>query len=424
MIFLVVGSGGREHAISWRLATSPGDHTVHALPGSHAIAADPDIPGACHDVDPADHEAVVGLAARLGVDVVVVGPEAPLCAGLTDALRARGVVVLGPDAACARLESSKAFAKEVMDAAGVPTAAWSRHDDLDGALARARSLEHPVVLKADGLAGGKGVVISHDLETSEATLRAFMSGARFGAAGETVVIEEFLEGVELSFMVLTDGRHVVPLATSQDHKRLRDGDLGPNTGGMGAITPSPRATGALAQDVMARVIAPTLAELTRRGMRYTGFLYAGLMLTERGPFVLEYNVRLGDPETQALMLATGADVADVFARAARGELTARDDLSEGEHACCVVLAAKEYPGAVERGHVIAGVDAADAREGVKVFHAGTRAENGAWVSWGGRVLGVTATGADPAQARERAYAAAEEITWEGMQRRADIGAAR
>ncbi len=424
MIFLVIGSGGREHAISWRLATSPGDHTVHALPGSHAIAADPEIDGSCHDVDPTDHDAVGELTARLDVDVVVVGPEAPLCDGLADALRARGVAVLGPDAACARLESSKAFAKEIMDAAGVPTASWSRHTHLDAALDHVRALPHPIVLKADGLAGGKGVVISQDLGTSEDTLRTFMSGERFGAAGETVVVEEFLEGVELSFMVLTDGCTVVPLATSQDHKRLRDGDEGPNTGGMGAITPSPRSSGTLEADVIDRVITPTLAELERRGMRYTGFLYAGLMLTERGPFVLEYNVRLGDPETQALMLATRADVADVFARAARGELTERDDLAIGAHACCVVLAAKEYPGSVERGHVISGIDAADARRGVKVFHAGTRHEGGAWVSWGGRVLGVTATGASHDEARERAYTAVEGIGWEGMQRRADIGAAR
>ena len=421
MIFLVIGSGGREHAISWRLATSPGDHVVHALPGSDAIASDPDITGGCHAVDMADHDAVAALAARLGVDVVVVGPEAPLCAGLADALRARGLDVLGPDAACARLESSKSFAKKIMDAAGVPTAAWVSHDVLDDAISYARSRTHPIVIKADGLAGGKGVVISRDVATSEETLRGLMSGDWFGDAGETVVIEEFLDGVELSFIVLTDGQTILPFATSQDHKRLLAGGGGPNTGGMGAFTPSHVETDALYDEVLERIIGPTLDELSSRGMRYTGFLYAGLMLTERGPHVLEYNVRLGDPETQALMMATRADVADVFARAARGALTSEDDLRAGGHACCVVLAAAEYPGEVERGHTIVGIELADAADDVKVFHAGTRRDGSRWSSWGGRVLGVTALGADHEEARARAYAASARIIWPGAQRRADIG---
>ncbi len=422
--FLVLGSGGREHAIAWKLASAPDAPDVFVAPGNDGIAADPTIRG-CRKIDLADHEAVANLARELEVDLTVVGPEAPLCAGLVDFFIERELAVFGPVKGGAMLEASKRFAKEIMDAAGVPTASWETFDALAPALAHIEQRSHPLVIKADGLAGGKGVVISPDLDTSRATLLEYMEGARFGTASASVVIEDFLEGVELSFMVLTDGERIVPLATSQDHKRLLDGDLGPNTGGMGAITPSPHASDALTASIVEDVITPVLAELRARGIAYKGFLYAGLMLTEDGPHVLEFNVRLGDPETQALMMAMDADLGEVLLAAALNNDGAMarlpETLASDRAACCLVLASKGYPFAPEKGFAIAGIEDAR-RDGVEVFHAGTRrGEDGVFLTAGGRVLGVTATGASLREAREAAYEAAAKISWEGMQYREDIG---
>jgi phosphoribosylamine---glycine ligase len=358
----------------------------------------------CAPVAATDAAGLVALARAEGIGLVVIGPEAPLVAGVSDALKAAGVPVFGPSRAAAQLEASKAFAKLIMDEAGVPTAAWRGFDSLDEARAYVRAQAHPLVIKADGLAAGKGVVISQSAEESDAVLESFMVGGQHGAAGQRVVIEECLRGPEVSFMVATDGRVVAPLSTSQDHKRLGDGDAGPNTGGMGAITPSPHASAALEAEVMARVIRPTLAALAARGIAYRGFLYAGLMLCADGVRVLEFNVRLGDPETQALMVAL------------EGERLATE-----RAAACVVLAARGYPEAPVKGARIAGLERV---EGAQVFHAGTRLGAAGFEVAGGRVLGVTAAGADVASAVEAAYAGAALIGFEGMQRRADIGRVR
>ncbi|MEM1346977.1 MAG: phosphoribosylamine--glycine ligase [Myxococcota bacterium] len=420
--FLVIGSGGREHAIAWKLSTSPSRPTVYVIPGNDGIARDEAIRCVRPSLEVTDHSALARFAREQNISLTVVGPEAPLSAGIVDHFEAAGLPIFGPKQAAAQLEASKAFAKEIMVAAGVPTAAYAVFDALEPALAYARGAAHPLVIKADGLAAGKGVVISPDVETSVRTLKEFIADARFGDASARVVLEEFLEGVECSFMVLTDGDTVLPLSTSQDHKRLGDGDVGPNTGGMGALVPSPHASDELVRVALEQVVRPTLAELRARGIEYAGFLYAGLMLTDEGPKVLEFNVRLGDPETQALMAATHADLADILLRASTGDLHASEDLAEGAHACCVVLASRGYPGERDTGFPIEGLDAAASHAHVKVFHAGTKAmADGRLVNSGGRVLGVTATGADQAEARARAYAAVAEIRWEGMTFRGDIG---
>lgn len=413
--YLVIGSGGREHAIAWKLATEA-DTRVYVAPGSAGIATTAGV--VCIDIAPSDHDALRQFARDNDIDLTVVGPEAPLVEGLADRFREAGLAILGPGADAAMLEGSKAFAKEVMRAAGVPTAAGRDFDELSEAIHHVQSAAHPLVIKADGLAGGKGVVISEDVERSERTLREFMADGRFGEASRTVVIEECLVGIELSFMVVTDGRAVVTLSTSRDHKRLADGDRGPNTGGMGAITPSPDTSAALEEQIRDQVIRPTLAELERRGLDFRGFLYAGLMLTAAGPMVLEFNVRLGDPETQALLFAMEQDLGPTLLDAARGEL--RDgSLATGRHACCVVLASEDYPLSPRTGDTIATIPRPT--DQMIVFHAGTGTRDGQWVTAGGRVLGITARANDPSEARKLAYAAAESIEWRGRQLRGDIG---
>lgn len=415
--YLVIGSGGREHAIAWKLAQEKSAH-VFVAPGNDGIARTAGC--ACVTVDIDDHDALLALATELEIDLTVVGPEAPLCAGLADRFRAEGRAIFGPSADAAKLEGSKAFAKEIMTAASVPTAEYDYFNTLEPALEHVALTAHPLVIKADGLAGGKGVVISESISQSEETLRAFMDDERFGDASTSVVIEECLVGPELSFMVVTDGETIVPLSTSRDHKRIGEGDTGPNTGGMGAITPSPDASDALRDTIIDTVIRPTLEELARRGASFCGFLYAGLMLTEDGPRVLEFNVRLGDPETQALLLAMDQELGPVLDAAARGELTATT-LETSSAACCVVLASEGYPRSSSHGDVMSGVDAADALDDVVVFHAGTARREGEWVTAGGRVLGVTARGGDAQTARQRAYEAVARIDWRQMQLRRDIG---
>ncbi len=397
MDVLIVGGGGREHALAWGIARSPGLGELHAAPGNPGIAA----LGSCHPVAADDTQAILGLARRLAVDLVVVGPEAPLVAGLADELHAAGIPVFGPSAAAARIEGSKSFAKDVLLAAGVPTAA-----ELD----RARA---PCVVKADGLAGGKGVFVCEtEDELAEARPRA-------EALGDHVVLEELLEGREISLFALCDGREALPLAPAQDSKRLLDDDHGPNTGGMGSYSPVPWLDADEVESLTEAVHAPVLRELAARGAPFHGLLYAGLMLTEDGPRVLEFNCRFGDPETQAIVPRLRGDLLEALAAVAAGSLDGVALGAGDEAAATVVLAAAGYPDAPELGTPVRGIEAAES-EGALVFHAGTALHDGSLVTSGGRVLGVTALGGSVSEARERVYRAVEQIDLPGVHYRRDI----
>ncbi|MDN4173485.1 phosphoribosylamine--glycine ligase [Nocardioides sp. SOB77] len=406
---LVVGTGGREHALTLALSRDPGVLEVHAAPGNPGIAA----VATLHDVDPGDPAAVAALASDLGADLVVVGPEAPLVAGVADAVTAAGIACFGPSRAAARLEGSKAFAKEVMAAAGVPTAkSWvcDSPTDVGRALDEAGS---PYVVKDDALAAGKGVVVTTDRD--EALAHAASCG--------TVVVEEFLDGPEVSLFAVCDGSTTRPLQPAQDFKRIHDGGRGPNTGGMGSYSPLPWAPADLAEVVVATVVQPTLDEMARRGAPFRGCLYVGLALTAAGPRVIEFNVRFGDPDVQPVLALLDSPLGELLLAAAQGRLDEVDPprFREGA-AVSVVLASAGYPESSSKGDVIVGADRAGDRPGVDVIHAGTALEGDALVTAGGRVLAVRATGADVAAARAAAYSAAEEITFPGMQRRSDIAA--
>ncbi|HYW28931.1 MAG TPA: phosphoribosylamine--glycine ligase [Gaiellales bacterium] len=417
MRVLLIGSGGREHALAWGLARSPGLGELHAAPGNPGIAQ----LATCHDVGAGDLAGLTELAVSLGADLVVVGPEAPLVAGIGDRMAAAGIVCFGPDAEAARLEGSKAFAKQVMAAAGVPTAAFSVCDTVAAAQLAVAEADGNVVIKADGLAAGKGVFVCGSVEEAEAAIQACLVERRFGGSGTRLLVEQRLEGPEVSMLALSDGEHVVPLAPARDYKRALDGDRGPNTGGMGCISPVPELDRGLVDEVVATVHRPVIAEMRRRGTPFRGCLYAGLMLTPDGPRVLEFNARWGDPETQVLVPRLAGDLLDALHRVATGRL-AGAELEVRPDACVsVVLAAKGYPDAPEAGAEIEGVEAASELEGVSVFHAGTRREGDSLVVSGGRVLNVSATAHDLAAARERAYEAAGLIRFDGMQRRSDIG---
>ena len=418
MKVLVVGGGGREHALCWALSASSLLTRLYCAPGNAGIAEVAD----CVPIGAEDIPALVAFARAESVELVVAGPEAPLTAGLADACAAAGLRCFGPMAAAARLEGSKAFMKEVAEAAGVPTARWARFDDPAAARAHVRAQGAPVVVKADGLAAGKGVVVAATVTEAEAAITEIMEARLHGAAGATVVVEECLEGPEISFFALCDGEVALPLAAAQDHKRVGEGDTGPNTGGMGAYSPPPVFTDALRDEVMARIIRPVLAEMARRGTPFRGVLFAGLMLTAEGPKLLEFNVRFGDPECQALMVRLRSDLLAAMLAACDGELAQFDLRWSAEHSVVVVMAARGYPGSYDKGGVIRGLDRAAAMPGVQVFHAGTgRREDGAVVAQGGRVLGITATGGTLHAARDAAYAAVDLIDWpEGFCRR-DIG---
>ena len=397
MNVLVVGSGGREHALAWKLAQSPRLGELHAAPGNPGIAR----LGACHPVRADDAEGLLGLALELGIDLVVIGPEAPLVAGVADELRRRGLTVFGPSRAAARLEGSKSFAKDVMRVAHVPTAET---------LAVARP---PCVVKADGLAAGKGVFVC-------ATQEELDDGLRAAAAFEgPLVIEELLEGDELSLLALVDGESVLPLAPTQDFKRVGDGDLGPNTGGMGSFSPVPAVDAALVDEIVRSVHRPVVAELAARGTPFTGLLYAGLMLTADGPRVLEFNCRFGDPETQSILPRLDGDLLVALHACASGDLTGVELAAADRAAVTVVLAAGGYPARGDSGSPIDGIEAAE-EAGALVFHAGTALHDGRLVTNGGRILNVTATGASVAEARQRVYDAARRITFPGMRYRRDI----
>jgi phosphoribosylamine--glycine ligase len=417
MRILVIGSGGREHALCWAIAASPLLSKLWCAPGNPGIATDAErVPIAATDI-----AGLVAFAREHEVDLVVPGPEQPLVAGITDAMAAAGIACCGPSAAAAALEGSKSFAKEICDAAAIPTARWERFDDPEAARTFIRRRGAPIVVKADGLAGGKGVVVAPTEALALAAIERMMGERVFGAAGAAIVIEECLIGEELSFFALCDGTHALSLGSAQDHKRVRDGDTGPNTGGMGAISPAPSMTPALEQAVMDGIIRPVLVELTRRGMPFRGILYAGLMLTETGPKVIEFNVRFGDPECQALMPRLMSDLVPALLASRDGMLKSFDLRWHQQAALTVVMAARGYPGRYDKGSVIEGLDDAAAVEGVEIFHAGTKAQSGRVIADGGRVLSVSALGRTVSEARTRAYEAVSRIRWpQGFYRR-DIG---
>ncbi len=419
---LVVGGGGREHALVWRLARSESVTDVVAAPGNPGIEAI----ARCVPVSAKDPNAVATLADELDVDLVIVGPEEPLVAGVADAVAASGRLVFGPDAAAARLEGSKAWMKEVLTGAGVPTAEHGAFtaDEREAALAFLNTLDGLYVIKTDGLAAGKGVLVTASRSEAEDAVGRYLSGEAFGDAGRRVVIEEGLRGPELSLLVVCNGDPdaAVALAPAQDFKRIGDGDTGPNTGGMGAYSPVRAAGPELVEQVMRLAVRPTLDALAARGAPYRGVLYAGLMLTDDGPKVIEYNVRFGDPECQVVLPRLVTDLGDLCAAAARGEPLPSVRFSDD--ACVtVVLASDGYPSAPRTGCAISGLDQAAAHPDVVVFHAGTRLDEGSLVTAGGRVLDVTAVGPTVGDARRRAYAAAAEISWSGVRYRRDIAAA-
>jgi phosphoribosylamine--glycine ligase len=416
MKILIIGGGGREHALAWKLAADPGGAVLFCAPGNAGTAAlAENLP-----IQAEDLPALVQWARRERPGLVVVGPEAPLCAGAADLLQAEGFCVFGPLQAAARLEGSKVFSKDVMESAGVPTARAGRFTDARAALDYVRRQPCPLVVKADGLAAGKGVMICSTPGEAEHAVRQTMEEQVFGAAGASVLIEEFLEGEEASILALVDGKTVVPLASAQDHKRVFDGDQGPNTGGMGAYSPAPVVTEALWPAIRAQVFDRTLAELNRRGITYRGILYAGLMLGPSGIKVLEFNCRFGDPETQAILPRMHCHFASTLQACARGEL--REDMIRWKQDACasVVMAAGGYPGSYAKGKIIEGLADAARLENVMVFHAGTALHNGRTVTAGGRVLAATAWADTMQAAVQRAYAAVARIHFEGAQFRTDI----
>ena len=417
MNILILGGGGREHALAWAVKQNPKCDRLIVAPGNAGIA---DI-AECADLAILDPDAVVAFCEAEAVDFVIVGPEAPLAAGVADATRAAGIATFGPSAAAARLEASKAFTKEVCDACGAPTAAWARFDAIDPALAWLRARGAPIVVKADGLAAGKGVTVAMTLAEAEAAVADCLSG-QFGAAGVEVVIEEFMDGEEASLFVLADGTEAVVIGSAQDHKRAFDGDTGPNTGGMGAYSPAPVLTPQVEAQAMAEIVRPTLAEMARRGTPYSGVLYAGLMIRDGRARLVEYNARFGDPEAQVLMMRLGAQALDLMLACAEGRLAGARPAYAPDHALTVVIAARGYPGAVARGEPIGGLDALPADSRQMLFHAGTaRDAEGRTVSAGGRVLNATGRGATLEEARARAYALADRVDWPGGFFRRDIG---
>ena len=419
MKVLVIGGGGREHALAWKAAQSSLVEEVLVAPGNAGTAHEPrvrNVAVAAEDID-----ALLDLARSEQVGLTIVGPEAPLAAGVVDRFQAAGLNCFGPSQAAAQLESSKAFAKDFMARHGIPTAAYAVVSDVQAGLAALASMDLPIVLKADGLAAGKGVVIAESAELAEATLRDMLSGQAFGEAGHRVVIEEFLVGEEASFIVIADGKKVLPLATSQDHKRRDEGDQGPNTGGMGAYSPAPVVDSAQYERIMQEVIGPTLAGMVADGCPFTGFLYAGIMLTEKGPRVLEYNVRFGDPETQPILLRMKSDLVAVLNETLAGRLESVELVWDERYALGVVMAAGGYPDAYAKGLPIHGLDDAP-DDSVKVFHAGTALEaSGQVVTSGGRVLCVTALGLTVAEARTAALKGVHRIDFDGAFFRNDIG---
>ena len=416
MKILLLGGGGREHALAWKIAASPLTTKLWCAPGNAGIAQEAE----CIPVDLTDHAAVIALAKKLAADFVVVGPDNPLVAGIVDDLEAAGFRTFGPTKAAARLEGSKGFTKDLCRKYGIPTAAYGRFTDAASAKAYVRAQGAPIVVKADGLALGKGVVVAQTIAEAEAAIDMMFGGA-FGASGSEVVVEEFLSGEEVSFFALCDGETAIPLASAQDHKRAFDGDQGPNTGGMGAYSPVPAFTEDLARQMMDAFVLPTMRAMKEMGCPFKGILYLGLMLTAQGPKLIEYNVRFGDPECQVMMLRLMSDLVPALIASRDGQLKNFDLRWYDDAALTVVMATNGYPGSYGKGSVIRGLDAATALEGVEIFHAGTKAEGGEIIANGGRVINVCGMGKSVADAQQRAYAAVDKIDWpEGFCRR-DIG---
>jgi phosphoribosylamine--glycine ligase len=417
MNILVVGGGGREHALCWALAKSPDCGALYCAPGNAGIA---DV-AECVAIGAEDIGALVAFGQRTSIDLVVVGPEGPLVIGLVDALQDAGILAFGPNKAAAILEGSKAFMKDLFAKYDIPTAAYGRFTDQDEAAAYVRAQGAPIVVKASGLAAGKGVILCGTVDEAIDALGVIMRDRAFGAAGDEVVIEEFLEGEELSYFALVDGQTALPLVSAQDHKAVHDGDVGPNTGGMGAYSPAPVLTPELDAEIMARIIRPTIDGMAAEGRPYSGVLFAGLMITEDGPKVIEFNARFGDPECQVQMTRLKSDLLPLLLATAEGRLGNIEAAWHEGSALLVVMAADGYPGSYEKGTPINGLGAAGGVDGVTVFHAGTRAEGAAVLANGGRVLGVTALAADIKSAQAAAYQAVDLIDWPGGFCRRDIG---
>ena len=414
MNVLLLGSGGREHALAWKLAQSPKVTQLYAAPGNPGMAEC----AQCLALDAGDHTAVVAFCEANSIALVVIGPEAPLVDGLADSLRENDIAVFGPSKAAAQLEGSKGFTKDLCMRAGIPTAKYVRADTLEAAISALDGFSAPFVLKADGLAAGKGVIIAEKKEEALAALNGIFAG-EFGEAGASVVIEEFLEGEEASFFAITDGTAILPFGSAQDHKRVGEGDTGPNTGGMGAYSPAPVLTPELQSIVMAEVIEPTVEAMRAEGMPYSGVLYAGLMLTSEGPKLIEYNCRFGDPECQVLMMRLESDLAEIMLACARGELAGVEAKFSESTALTVVMAANGYPATPEKGGVI---DLGEAEaEGAKIFHAGTKTQDGKLIANGGRVLNVTGTGSNVSEAQAVTYEAVNAVDFPSGFYRSDIG---
>jgi phosphoribosylamine--glycine ligase len=419
MNILVIGAGGREHALAWKAAQSPQADRVFVAPGNAGTAREPRLENV--NIDVLDLKGLADFAAANGVGLTIVGPEAPLVEGIVDLFEERGLRVFGPTAGAAQLEGSKAFTKDFLDRQKIPTAAYANFTDLDEALAYVRQQGAPIVIKADGLAAGKGVIVAMTLEEAEDAVRDMLAGNAFGDAGSRVVVEEFLEGEEASFIVMVDGENVLPMATSQDHKRVGNGDTGPNTGGMGAYSPAPVVTADVHDRIMNDVIYPTVKGMANEGHPYKGFLYAGLMIDSSGaPKVIEFNCRFGDPETQPIMLRMKSDLVELCDSAINGKLGDCDSLWDDRASVGIVLAAGGYPGSYNKGDVISGLPETETGD-EKVFHAGTRLNGDKVVTNGGRVLCATALGNTVTEAQQRAYALAKGIEWDGVFCRSDIG---
>jgi phosphoribosylamine--glycine ligase len=415
MKILVVGGGGREHAIIWKLAQSDKKPALYCAPGNGGIAA----LATCVPIAATDVDAMVDYAKKEAFDLVVVAPDDPLALGLVDALEAEGIRAFGPRANAARIEASKVFAKELMKKYGIPTAAYEVFDDPEKALAYLSRCPYPTVVKADGLALGKGVIICPTEADARDAVQKIMVERVFGASGAQVIVEEFIEGPEVSVLCFVDGEHIAPMVSSQDHKRAYDADRGPNTGGMGTFAPTPKYTPAVEAEVTRTILGPTVKAMAKEGAPFKGVLYYGLMLTKDGPRVLEYNARFGDPETQVVLPLLESDLIDIMEATIDGTLDALDIRWSGGACVCVVMASEGYPGPYEKGREITGLDALP--EDILVFHAGTKLSDSGVVTSGGRVLGVTARGADIASAREKAYAAVEKVRFAGAHYRRDIG---
>jgi phosphoribosylamine--glycine ligase len=416
MKILVIGSGGREHALVWKISQSPIVTKLFCAPGSAAIGE----LAQCVAINPEQIEKLADFAEKEKIDLTVVGPELPLTLGITDLFESRGLRIFGPNKTAAQLEGSKAFAKEILQENNIPTATFGTFTDQVAAKQHIERHPAPYVIKADGLAAGKGVVISLTINDALDVVDKILVKKVFGEAGEKVVIEEFLEGEEVSFMVLTDGQHILPLASSQDHKRVFDNDQGPNTGGMGAYSPAPVVTPAVQKRIFDEILNPLLTGLKKKGITYRGVIYVGLMITKTGPKVLEFNVRFGDPECQPIMMRLKSDLVSLLEATIEEKLNQVQPEWYEDPAICVVLSARGYPGTYDKGYEIRGLDKLRHWDKGFVFHAGTAKENGRWLTSGGRVLGVTARGSDIGNAVKNAYAAVSQISWDGMHYRKDI----